>query len=75
MSGIIDKIKSMFTPDRADQVADQVEKNVTDERVGQVMDRVPGADRIAGSVPDNVGAKAADAIRDAGGVDDDKKET
>lgn len=71
MSGLIDKIKSMFSPDRADQVADQVEKNVTDERVDQAVNRVPGGDRVADKVPDNVGDKAADAIRDAGGATDD----
>jgi len=76
MSGLIDKIKSLFSPERADQAADQVERNVTDERVDQTMDRVPGGDRVADKVPDDVGGKAADAIRDAGGAaeDDETKE-
>jgi hypothetical protein len=73
MSGLIDKIKAMFSSERADQVADQVEENVTDERVGQVMERVPGGDQVAEKMPDNVGEKAADAIRDAAGDDETKE--
>ncbi len=74
MSGIIDKIKSMFSSEQANQVADAVEKNVTDERVDQVASKIPGADKVADKVPDNVGEKAAGAIRDAGEQLDDKKE-
>ena len=73
MSGLIDKLKSLFTPDRANQAADQIEKNVTDERIDQAMGRVPGADRFADRVPDNAGEKAADAIRDHAGTQDDER--
>ena len=52
-------------------MADQVEQNVTDERVGQALDAVPGAEAVADKVPENVGEKAADAIREAA-PDDDK---
>jgi hypothetical protein len=69
MSGLIDKLKSLFTPDRANQAADAIEQNVTDERVDQALNRVPGSDRFADKVPDNVGEKAADAIRDHAGDD------
>jgi hypothetical protein len=72
MSGLIAKIKGMLSPDRANQAADTIEKNVTDERIDQGMQRVPGADRVADKVPDNVGEKAADAIRDHAGDKDDK---
>ncbi|HLT21407.1 MAG TPA: hypothetical protein VKZ96_18270 [Thermomicrobiales bacterium] len=67
MSGLLAKIKSLITPDRANQAADAIEKNVTDQRVDQAMGRVPGADRFADRVPDNVGEKAADTIRDQAG--------
>jgi hypothetical protein len=73
MSGLIAKIKGMFTSERADQAADAVEKNVTDERVDSAMSRVPGGERVADKVPDDVGEKAADAIRDAAGDDEDEE--
>jgi hypothetical protein len=71
MSGIIDKIKSMFTSERADQAADQVETHATDERIDDTVNRVPGGGAVAGRVPDNAGQKAADAIRDAAPDDDE----
>jgi hypothetical protein len=74
MSGLIAKIKGMFTSERADQAADAIEKNVTDERVDAAMSRVPGSERFADKVPDDIGEKAADAIRDAAGVDEDEEE-
>ncbi|MEZ4521296.1 MAG: hypothetical protein R3A46_06595 [Thermomicrobiales bacterium] len=73
MSGLIDKIKAMLTPDRANQAADQVEKHVTDDRVDQAVRRAPGGQHVAGKVPENVGEQAADKIREAGGATDDKK--
>lgn len=74
MSGLIDKIKSLFSSERADQAANQVERNVTDERIDQATDRVPGGERAAEHVPDNAGGRAADKIREAGDEIDDKKE-
>ncbi|CAN5593139.1 hypothetical protein BH23CHL2_BH23CHL2_36060 [soil metagenome] len=74
MSGLIDKIKSLFTPDRADQAADQVERNVTDERIDKTAGRVPGGERAAEHIPDNAGEQAADKIRDAGDAAEDKKD-
>lgn len=73
MSGLIDKIKSMLSPDRANQAADQVETHVTDERVDQAVSRAPGGQHVAGRVPDNVGEQAADKIRETGGATEDKK--
>ena len=75
MSGLIDKIKSLFTSERADQAADQVERNVTDERINQATGRVPGGERAAEHIPDNAGEQAADKIRESGdAMDDDEKE-
>lgn len=75
MSGLIDKIKSLFTPDRADQAGDRVERNVTDERIDQAAGRVPGGERAAEHVPDDAGEQTADKIRDAGHAVDDKKDS
>lgn len=72
MSGLIEKIKGLFTPDRADQAGDAIEQNVTDERVDNMLNRVPGGDRVADHVPENVGERAADAVRDAGGAVEDE---
>lgn len=74
MSGLIDKIKSLISPERADQAADQVERNVTDERVDSTLERVPGGDKVEDKVPDDVGEQAADKIRDAGGAAEDETE-
>lgn len=64
MSGWLDKIKSMISPSRGEQAADAIEKNVTDERVDSVMNRVPGGSKLADKVPDDINTKAADAVRD-----------
>lgn len=73
MSGLIDKIKSLISPERADQAADQVEQNVTDERIDQTAERVPGGERAAEHVPEDAGEKAGDTIRDAGGATEEEK--
>jgi hypothetical protein len=67
MSGLIAKLKSMISPDRAEKAADTIEQNVTDQRVDDALKRVPGGDKVGEHVPDNVGEKAADATRDTFG--------
>jgi len=67
MSGLLAKAKALFSRERADQAADAIEKNVTDQRVDQALNKVPGGDKLADKVPDNVGQKAADAIREHAG--------
>lgn len=72
MSGLIDKLKRMISPDNADKAADSIEENVTDERVDNAVNRAPGGEHVAGRVPDDVGQKAADKTREFGGVEDDE---
>lgn len=75
--GLLDKVKNLgkkVDSDEINRAADAVEKNVTDERVDQAMKRVPGGDKLEGKVPDNVGEKAADKMREYGGSDKDKSE-
>lgn len=67
MSGLLAKLKNMISPSQAEQAADAIEKNVTDEKVDQVVSKVPGGDQIAAKIPDNVGEKAADLTRDTFG--------
>lgn len=67
MSGLLAKLKNMISPSHADQAADAIEKNVTDEKIDQVVSKVPGGDQIADKIPDNVGEKAADLTRDTFG--------
>lgn len=69
MSGLFNKAKSMLSGKNADKVADAIETNVTDERVDDVLGKVPGGDKLAGKVPDNVGEKASDAVREHLGSD------
>ena len=64
MSGILNKIKNLITPDRADQAADAIEKNATEERVDSMLNRVPGGSNLADKTPDDLNTKAADAVRD-----------
>lgn len=64
MSGIINKIRQMISPEQADKAADQMEKHVTDERVDQAASRVPGGEKLANKVPDNPGEKMADTTRE-----------
>lgn len=64
MSGLIDKIKNLISPDKGNQAADTIEEHVTDERIDQTLGKVPGGDQIADKVPDNVGEQAADLTRD-----------
>lgn len=70
MSGLLAKLKNMISPSHAEQAADAIEKNVTDERVDDALTRVPGGDQIADKVPDDVGEKAADATRSTFGEKD-----
>lgn len=69
MSGLFNKAKSMLSGKNADKIADAVETNVTDERVDSVLGKVPGGEKLADKVPDNVGEKAGDAIREHLGSD------
>lgn len=75
--GLLDKVKNLRKKVDSGQInkaADSIEKNMTDERVDQAMKRVPGGDKLEGRVPDNVGEKAADKMREYGGSDKDKSE-
>ena len=69
MSGLFNKAKSMLSGKNADKIADAVETNVTDERVDGVLGKVPGGEKLADKVPDSVGEKAGDAIREHLGSD------
>ncbi len=64
--GIVDKIKDLFSsnPSMVDKAADAVEQNVTEERTDQVLNKVPGGDKVDEYVPEDAGSKAADAMRD-----------
>lgn len=77
MSGLISRVKQMFgkaDPGMVEKAASAVETNVSDERVDQALGHVPGGDRVRDHVPDNVGEKAADAMRDLAGDDQDKQQ-
>lgn len=72
MSGILNKIKNMINPDQTEKAADKMEENVTDERVDQAADKVPGGEKAADKVPDDPGEKMADATREHVGDQDEK---
>ncbi|MFW6074875.1 MAG: hypothetical protein ACOC9Y_04720 [Chloroflexota bacterium] len=74
MSGLLDKLKRMISPERSDQAADKIEENVTDERVDNTLDRAPGGERAKEHVPDDVGQKAADKTRELGGAEESPKD-
>jgi len=67
MSGLLAKIKNMISPSHAEKAADTIEQKATDQRVDDTLNRVPGGDKVAEHVPDNVGEKAADMTRDTFG--------
>lgn len=66
MSGLIGKIKGIFSS-QADTVTDLIDDHVTSERIDDVLDRVPGGDKIREHVPDDAGEKLGGAVRCFGG--------
>lgn len=64
MSGWLDKIKNMITPQRGEQAADAIEKHATNERIDSALNRVPGGSRLGDKVPDDINTKASDEVRD-----------
>lgn len=75
MSGWLDKIKNMITPDRGNKAADGIEKHATNERIDSGLNRVPGGSRLGDKVPDDANVQAADAVRDNFGDDKPKPRT
>ncbi|MEZ4572046.1 MAG: hypothetical protein R2849_17320 [Thermomicrobiales bacterium] len=71
MSGLIGKLKGMFTPSVADSVSDAIEEHVTSERVDDVLNKVPGGDKVRGHVPEDVGQQIGGAVRGFAGPDDE----
>lgn len=75
MSGMFDKMKDLtdkIDPDMVDKAADAIEENVSDEMVQDTLKKVPGGDKIAEQVPEDVGDKVSDAARGLLGSKDDE---
>lgn len=63
MSGWFNKLRGKVSSEQAEKAADAIEKNVTEERVDSVLNKVPGGQSLADKTPDDIGERAADAVR------------
>ena len=74
MSGLIDRIKSMFSSEIGDAVSGAIEEHVTSERIDDVLDKVPGGDMVRDHVPEDAGEQIGGAARGFIAEDGEKPE-
>jgi len=73
MSGLIGRLKGLFSPSTGAVVADAIEEHVSAERVDAVLDKVPGGNMARDHVPDDIGDKIGGAARGFTGADEPQK--
>ncbi|CAN5593050.1 hypothetical protein BH23CHL2_BH23CHL2_36050 [soil metagenome] len=70
MSGLIGKLKGIFSSSAGAAIPDAIEEHVTAERVDRLLDKVPGGKLARDHVPDNIGEQIGGAARGFAGDDE-----